>query len=114
MAAIPLSVDLWVHYATFATSVYSDSPQAEELIRRSNWQILPSQILNTSSSQPSCSEDCFAVDVSILDPRLSLLQYDSTVSFDLADLSGGPKVIRGVINGRRESLGKELSYLSIV
>ena len=35
VVAIPLSVDLWVHYAAFATSAYSDSPQAEELIRRS-------------------------------------------------------------------------------
>ena len=36
VAAVPLSVDLWVHYATFAVSFYSGSPQAEEQIRRSS------------------------------------------------------------------------------
>lgn len=36
VTAIPLSVDLWLHYATFAVSFYSGSPQGEELIRRSS------------------------------------------------------------------------------
>ena len=35
VAAIPLSVDLWLHYANFTVTSQSDSPQAEELIRRS-------------------------------------------------------------------------------
>ena len=36
VAAIPLSVDLWLHYASFATAHYKDSPKAEQLIRRSH------------------------------------------------------------------------------
>ena len=35
VAAVPLSVDLWLHYTSFAASFYKDSPQAEELLRRS-------------------------------------------------------------------------------
>lgn len=35
VAAIPLSVDLWLHYANFTVTFQSGSPQAEELIRRS-------------------------------------------------------------------------------
>ena len=33
-AAIPLSIDLWLHYTSFAGSFYRGSPQAEEQIRR--------------------------------------------------------------------------------
>ena len=36
VAAIPLSVDLWLHYTSFASTLYKDSPQAEQLIRRSH------------------------------------------------------------------------------
>lgn len=40
VAAIPLSVDLWLHYANFTVTFQSDSPQAEELIRRSKLTFL--------------------------------------------------------------------------
>ena len=36
VAAITLSVDLWLHYASFAIAHFSDSAQEEELVRRSS------------------------------------------------------------------------------
>lgn len=32
--AIPLSVDLWLHYVSFAIACYKDTSQGEDLIRR--------------------------------------------------------------------------------
>jgi hypothetical protein len=52
VAAIPLSVDLWLHFASFATTHYKDSPQAEQLIRRSHLlSPHPPPTLKTSISQ---------------------------------------------------------------
>ena len=45
VAAIPLSVDLWLHYSSFANTFYKDSPQAEQLIRRSDPQFPPNSLL---------------------------------------------------------------------